>query len=75
MAENRLPKYKFSTPKKEKTLMDYYKVLPLKKTVNDDDNNDLIDDNKAIDINKNKNIELEHNNINNNDNNENNEFQ
>ena len=72
MAENRLPKYKFSTPKKEKTLMDYYKVLPLKKTVNDDDNNDLIDDNKAIDINKNKNIELEHNNINNNDNNENN---
>ena len=73
MAENRLPKYKFSTPKKEKTLMDYYKVLPLKKTVNNDDNNDLNDDNKAIDINKNTNLENNNNiNINNNNNNENN---
>ena len=66
MAENRLPKYKFSTPKKEKTIMDYYKVLPVKKTINDDDNNNLNDENNfSIDINKNKNIELDNNILNN----------
>ena len=51
MAENRLPKYKFSTPKKEKTIMDYYKVLPVKKTINDDDNNNLNEENNfSIDL-------------------------